>query len=185
MGASGEKLEGKLGFDEEVTSYAMFAGMSEVEGLEPQTIEDARSRPDWPKWKEAINAELKSLDEAHTWDIVPRPKNTNIISSKWVFKIKRNAAGKIDKYKAWLMARGFTQVHGVDYYETYAPVAHLASLQLILAIAARQNWDIDVFDFHSAFLNGKLDADEEIFMELPPGVDMGKRDKVAKLHVAI
>jgi len=97
-----------------------------------------------------------SLDEAHTWDVVPWPKNTNIVSSKWVFKIKRNAAGEIDKYKARLIAQGFTQVLGVDYYETYAPVARLTSLRLILAIAARQDWDIDIFDFHSAFLNGKL-----------------------------
>ncbi|KAJ8583708.1 hypothetical protein M405DRAFT_916828, partial [Rhizopogon salebrosus TDB-379] len=66
MGASGRGLEDELGFDEELTSYTMFAGMSEVEGLEPQMIEDARTRPDWPRWQEAINAELKSLDEAHT-----------------------------------------------------------------------------------------------------------------------
>jgi len=104
MGASGEGLDGELGFDEELTSYAMFAGMSEVEGLEPQTIKDVRTRPDWPKWQEAINAELMSLDEAHTWDVVLWPKNTNIVSSKWVFNIKRNAAGEIDKYKARLIA---------------------------------------------------------------------------------
>jgi hypothetical protein len=185
MGASGEGLECGSGFDEELTAHAMFAGMSEVEGLEPQTIEDAKTRPDWPRWKEAVSAELKSLDEACTWDIVSQPKNTNIVSSKWVFKIKRNAAGEIDKYKARLVARGFTQVLGVDYYETYAPVARLASLRLILTIAARQNWDVDVFDFHSAFLNGKLDADEEIFMELPPGADLGGKGEVAKLRVAL
>lgn len=63
-------------------------------------------------------------------------------------------------------------------------MARLASLRLILAIAARQDWDVDVFDFHSAFLNGKLDADEEIYMELPPGVDLGGKDEVAKLRVA-
>jgi hypothetical protein len=64
-------------------------------------------------------------------------------------------------------------------------VACLASLRLILAIAARQDWDVDVFDFHSVFLNGKLDVDEEIYMELPPGVDLGGKDDVAKLQVAL
>lgn len=185
MGASGEGLGSELGFDEEPTAYAMFAGMSEAEGMEPSTIEDAKTRSDWANWKDAVSAELKSLDEARTWDIVQRPKNKNIVSCKWVFKIKRNAAGEIDKYKARLVARGFTQVYGVDYYETYAPVARLASLRLILAVAARQDWDVDVFDFHSAFLNGKLDADEEIYMELPPGADIGGKDKVAKLRVAL
>ena len=172
-------------YEEENIAYAMFAGVSEAEGLEPRTIEEARTRPDWPKWEEAINAELMSLANAHTWDIVERPTNTNIVSSKWVFKIKKNAAGEIDKYKARLVARGFTQIYGVDYYDTYAPVARLASLRLILAIAARNDWEIDVIDFHSAFLNGKLDEDEVIFIELPPGYDKGGRDIVGKLRVAL
>ena len=128
---------------------------------------------------------MKSLADAHTWDVVERPKGTNIVSCKWVFKIKKNAAGEIDKYKAWLVACGFTQQYSVDYNETYAPVARLASLRLILAIAAHHNWDIDMFDFHSAFLNGKLDDDEVIFMELPPGYDTQECNLVAHLCVAL
>ena len=187
MGVIEEDQPWEFNLDDSDTAYAMFAGMSEIEGLEPQTVEDARTRPDWPRWQEAISAELKSLDEACTWDIVPRPKNTNIVSCKWVFKIKRNAAGQIDKYKARLVARGFSQVHGVDYYETYAPVARLTSLRLILAVAARRDWEIEVFDFHSAFLNGKLDDDEVIFMELPPGIEGAKDRKgmVARLRIAL
>ena len=92
---------------------------------------------------------------------------------------------KIDKYKVRLVVRGFTQQYSVDYNETYAPVARLASLRLILAIAACRGWDIDIFDFHSAFLNGKLDEDEVIFMELPPGFDKQGRDLVARLCVAL
>ena len=159
--------------------FVLLAGNTEAEGLEPMTVDEAKTRPDWPKWEEAINAELKSLEDAHTWNVVEHPKNTNVVSCKWVFKIKKNAAGEIDKYKAHLVVRGFTQQYGVDYDETYAPVARLASLRLILAIAARQDWDIDVFDFHSAFLNGKLDDDEIIFMELPPGFDKQGCDLVA------
>ena len=128
-----------MNLDDSDMAYTMFTGMSEIEGLEPQTVEDACTRPDWPRWREAISAEFKSLDEARTWDIVLRPKNTNIVSCKWVFKIKRNAAGQIDKYKARLIAQGFSQVHGVNYYETYALVVRLTSLRLILAVAAQ--WD--------------------------------------------
>jgi hypothetical protein len=103
------------------------------------------------------------------------------VSSKWVFKIKRNTAGEIDKYKVQLVAQGFTQIYGVNYYKTYAPVAHLTLLRLILAVVAHQDWDIDVFNFHSTFLNSQLDTSEEIYMELPLGVDLGGKDKVAKL----
>jgi hypothetical protein len=167
-------------------AYAMYAGVAEAEALEPRTVDEARKQPDWPRWDKAIKAELKSLDDAHTWDVVPRPpKGTNVVDYKWVFKIKKNSAGEIDKYKAWLVARGFTQVQGVDYYEMYAPVAHLSSLRLILTIAARYDWDVDIFDFHSAFLNGKLDDDEVIYMELPPGFNKDGKDLVALLRVAL
>ena len=155
--------------DNENVVFALLARNAEAEGLEPTMIEEAKMRPDWPKWEEAINAELKSLDDAHTWNMVEHPKNTNVVSCKWIFKIKKNAAGKINKYKAHLVAHGFTQQYGVDYHETYTPVARLTSLHLILVIVACHDWDIDVFDFHSAFLNGKLDDNEVIYIELPPG----------------
>ena len=164
----------------------MYVEVAEAEALEPCMVDKARKQPDWPRWDKAIKAELKSLDEAHTWDVVPRPpKGTNVVDCKWVFKIKKNSAGEIDKYKAWLIAHGFTQVQGIDYYEMYAPVPRLSSLCLILAIAARYDWDVDIFDFHSAFLNGKLNDDEVIYMELPPGFNKGGKDLVALLRVAL
>ena len=118
-----------------------------------------------------------------TWDVIKCPKGVNIIGCKWVFKIKQNAASKIDKYKACLVAKGYSQVQGIDYDETYAPVAQLSSLCTVLAIATRNDWDVDVFDFQSAFLNGKLDKGEDLYMELPPGyhVDKGLKHTVAKL----
>ena len=116
--------------------YAMVTRVSKAEGLDPLTIDEACARPDWPKWDEAILKELASLEAARTWDVVECPKGVNIVRCKWVFKIKRNAAGEIDKYKAWLVAKGYSQVQGVDYDETYAPVARLSSLCTILAVAA-------------------------------------------------
>lgn len=92
----------------------------------------------------------------------------NIVDSKWVFRIKKNATGEINKYKARLIVCRFTQVHGVDYYDTYTPVAHLSSLCLLLIIAVHYDWDVDVFDFHSVFLNGQLNENEMIYMELLP-----------------
>ena len=117
---------------------------------------EAHRHPDWPKWEEAIQKELKGLNESGTWRLVKRPPNLNVIDSKWVLKIKKNAAGKIDKYKARLVARGFTQIYGVDYYETYSPVARLASFHLLMAIATQNGWVLDNFDFDQAFLNSTL-----------------------------
>jgi len=138
---------------------------------DPLTLNDAMARPDWPQWREAMNKELATLEHAHTWDSVPRPPGKNIISSKWVFRIKRKADGSIEKYKARLVARGFTQIYGIDYSSMYSPVAKLTSIRFVLAMAARCDWDIDTFDFNGAYLNGQLEPTEELYMESPPGSD--------------
>ena len=111
----------------------------------------------------------------------------NIVGCKWVFKIKCNASGEIEKYKAQLVAKGYSQIQGVDYDKTYVPVARLASLRMVLAIAAQNSLDIEVFNFHSAFLNGKLGDGEDIYMELPEGYTTSGNHAhpVAKLNVAL
>jgi Reverse transcriptase (RNA-dependent DNA polymerase) len=118
-----------------------------------------------------MDREITTLERAGTWETVPRPQGMNIISSKWVFRIKRKADGTIEKYKARLVARGFTQIYGVDYYDTYSPVARLPSIRTILAFAARYDWDIETFDFIGAYLNGELEADEDIYMQAAPGYE--------------
>ncbi|KIN98869.1 hypothetical protein M404DRAFT_31015 [Pisolithus tinctorius Marx 270] len=184
-----KELQEKLAADEDDTNimYAMVAGMAEAEGLDPSTVCEAKSQADWPKWQNAINAELNSLEEVHTWDVIECPKGANVVGCKWVFKIKHNAAGEIEKYKACLVTKGYSQIQGIDYDETYAPIARLTSLCTILAVAARNDWDIDVFDFHSAFLNGKLRDGEDIYMELPEGYAVGRNFScpVGKLNIAL
>ena len=183
---NGTTRTGKCPDDNDVV-FAMVAGIAEVEALNPSTVDEVRSRPDWEKWETAIAAELRSLDDAQTWRVVEWPIGVNVVGCKWVFKIKRNAVGEIDKYKARLVVKGYSQVQGIDYDDTYTPITQLSSLHTILAIAARNNWDIEVFDFHLAFLNGKLDQDEDIYMELPPGYKTDRKYKrpVAKLLVAL
>ena len=85
--------------------------------------------------------------------------------------MKKNAAGKIEKYKACLVTKGFTQIYGINYYETYAPVARLSSFHLLLAIAAQNEWTVDTFDFDSAYLNSKLGEEENIYLEQPVGYE--------------
>jgi len=154
--------------DGSAVDYAMATVVESAEGLTP-TYEEARRRPDWPKWEVAIKAELDSLERSGTWRLVERPSNANVVDCRWVLRIKKNAAGEVEKYKARLVAKGFTQIYGVDYYETYAPVAKLASFRLILAISARNGWVVDTFDFDSAYLNSKLGDDEVIYLEQPTG----------------
>jgi transposase InsO family protein len=136
---------------------------------DPKSLTQARSRSDWAQWQDAMDREIATLEKAGTWITVSRPANKNIVGSKWVFRIKRNADGSIEKYKARLVAQGFTQKFGVDYFDTFSPVAKLSSFRIILAIAARNDWDADTFDFNGAYLNGELDDDEEIYMKPPPG----------------
>jgi hypothetical protein len=118
-----------------------------------------------------MDRELATLEGAQTWELVSRLPGKNVVGSKWVFRIKRNAEGKIQKYKARLVARSFTQVFSQDYYDTFSPVARLASFHAILALATRFDWEIDMFDFIGAYLNGKLDEDEEIYMQPLPGYE--------------
>ena len=107
--------------DDDDVVFTMVAGIVEAEALDPLTVDEARSRPDWEKWETAIVAKL-SLDNVQMWRVVERPIGMNVVGCKWVFKIKWNTAGEIDKYKARLVMKGYSQVQGVNYNDTYAPV---------------------------------------------------------------
>jgi reverse transcriptase-like protein len=95
---------------------------------DPKTLKEARACLDWPKWQEAMDKEMSTLLKADTWDVIDRPPGKNVISSKWVFQIKCKSDRSIEKYKAHLMAHGFTQIYSVDYFDTYSPVACLTSI---------------------------------------------------------
>jgi hypothetical protein len=101
------------------------------------------------------------------WELVDRPPGKNIVSCKWLFKIKHDANGNIVKFKARLVARGFSQAYGMDYFETYAPVAKLSTYRVIFALAALEQWEIHGMDVITAYLLGALD--EEIHMLQPEG----------------
>lgn len=148
---------------------------------DPETMKEAKSRNDWPQWKSAIRVEYESLVKNETWTVCDLPSKRRAITNKWVFKLKRKADGQIDKYKARLVARGFTQKLGFDYGETYAPVAKLVTLKILLAVANQKDMHIHQMDVKSAFLNGELK--EEIYMELPEGFKQA--NKVCKLNKAL
>ena len=145
-----------------------------VKFQDPWTYHEAINRVDGLKWKEAMNEEINQLEKRNTWKWVPLPNNRNPISSKWVYKIKENADGSIDRYKARLVARGFTQEYGIDYNETFAPVVRSTTKRIMMAIAATEGWKLKQLDIKSAFVNASVD--EDIYMKPPEGMK-AKRDK--------
>ena len=121
------------------------------------------STPEAPFWKEAINSEIESIMQNHTWEIVDLPSGIKPLGCKWIFKKKLKSDGSIDKYKARLVAKGFKQKEGLDFFDTYSPVTRITSIRLLIAIAALYDLEIHQMDVKIAFLNGELE--EEIYME--------------------
>ena len=107
----------------------------------------------------------------YTWILVPLPSDRKPITCKWIFKIKYKVDGSVAKYKAHLVARGFSQIPGVDYGETYSPIVKITSIRVLLALATQLHLEVHQFDIKTAFLHGLLDA--EIYMELPEGLKKG------------
>ncbi|KAE8219765.1 hypothetical protein CF319_g6604 [Tilletia indica] len=137
---------------------------------DPRTVREAMERPDREHWLEAMHKEVKSHITRGTWRVVKSFGKANLISSKWVLRLKKNADGSIQKYKARLVARGFTQVEGVDFDETFAPTSRLQNMRLLCALAVSLGMDIHQIDYETAYLNAKLK--NEIFMLPPDGMDL-------------
>jgi hypothetical protein len=131
-------------------------------------------------WQNAMQAELQALEENHTWDIVPSPSIVKPIRSKWVFSIKLHSDGSLKRYKAHLVALGNKQEYGVDYEETFSPVARMTMVRTILAIVASQSWQLHQMDVKNAFLHD--DLHEEIYMKLPSGMITSSPHHVCKLR---
>lgn len=148
----------------------------------PTSYDEIKLRDDWAEWDVAVKDELKSLAVNNTWTLVPRPTNKNIVDCKWIFSIKNDEFGKPIRYKAPLVARGFSQEYLQDYNETFAPVARIASFRFIIAFANQHNLLIHHMDVKTAFLNGILK--EEIYMKVPEGVP-SKENYVCKLNKAL
>jgi hypothetical protein len=130
--------------------------------IEPLTLEQALESPQQEDWIKALNAEYASLTANQTWTLVKKPPGVNPIPGKWVFKIKRNATGQIERFKCRYVIQGFKQIYGVDYVETFAPVARLPAVRTLFALATAHGWELVHLDTDTAFLHGELQ--EQIYM---------------------
>jgi hypothetical protein len=106
---------------------------------EPTCFEEVIQKKEWV---DAMTEEYQSIIKNDVWEVVPRPKNKDVVSSKWLFKIKHATNGSIEKYKARFITRGFSQKEGIDYEETFAPVARYTSIRTIIALAANMKWKL-------------------------------------------
>lgn len=134
----------------------------------PENYKDVFGRTDEQCWKEAIDEELGSMEKNKVWEIVKKPPDVKLLKSKWVFRIKEDEHGNPIRYKARLVAKGFLQKYGVDYNETYAPVAKLTTVRAVLAVGVYRKYIFHHLDVKTAFLHG--DLEEEIYLSTPDGI---------------
>ncbi|CAL5443960.1 unnamed protein product [Camellia sinensis] len=132
---------------------------------EPQSYKEACQDP---HWVQAMEDELFALQKTSTWELVPLPVGKNLVGCKWVYKVKTHSDGSLERYKARLVAKGFSQEYGIDYEETFAPVAKMTTVRTLISVAAVRSWPLYQMDVKNAFLNGTLT--EEVYMRPPPGL---------------
>jgi len=134
-----------------------------------------------PNWRAAMQEEYDALLMNHTWDLVPRPPQSNVVSGKWVFKHKFKADGTLERYKARWVLRGFTQRPGIDFDETFSPVVKPAAVHTVLSLALSRSWPIHQLDVKNAFLHGNLS--ETVYCSQPTGFeDNAHPDYVCRLN---
>ncbi|WVZ63968.1 hypothetical protein U9M48_013556 [Paspalum notatum var. saurae] len=164
-----------------VASLAFFSHSAYVASFEPRDVSHALSDPNWVN---AMHEELENFERNHVWDLVEPPPNCHPIGTKWVFKNKQGEDGMVVRNKTRLVAHGFYQKEGIDYEETFAPVARLEAIRILLAFEASKGFKLQQMDVKYAFLNGFIE--EEVYVRQPPGFERAKfLDRVYKLRKAL
>ena len=165
--------KGKRGANHDISNYVSYECLSPSYRTFVASLQSMSIPTDWkaakqdPKWRQAMMEELDALRKNKTWELAHLPKGKKAVSCKWIYTIKQNSEGKIDRYKARLVARGYSQTYGIDYDETFAPVANMNTVRILVSCAANFGWPLHQLDVKNAFLHG--DLKEEVYKELPPG----------------
>ncbi|RVW90637.1 Retrovirus-related Pol polyprotein from transposon RE1 [Vitis vinifera] len=148
----------------------------------PNSVQEALADP---RWKATMNEEMKSLQKNETWELVECPLGKKPVRCRWIYTVKYKEDGSIERFKARLVAKGYTQTYGIDYTETFAPVAKINTVRVLLSLAANLDWPLQQFDVKNAFLHGELS--EEVYMNLPPGCMVSEKQcqKVCKLKKSL
>jgi len=164
----------KYGFEHDISNYVSYDALSPSYRAFVTLLQTVLIPSDWkvakqdPKWCAAMREELEALRKNETWVLTDLPKGKKAVGCKWIYTVKQNPEGKIERYKARLVARGYTQTYGIDYDETFAPVAKMNTVRTLVSCAANFGWPLHQLDVKNAFLHG--DLQEEVYMEVPPGM---------------
>ena len=134
-------------------------------------------------WKKAIIEEMSALERNGTWEVVQRPNDKTPVGYKWIFAVKYKVDGEIERYKARLVAKGYTQTYGIDFQETFAPVAKINTIHVLISLAVNLDWPLMQLDVKNVFLNE--DLEEEVYMDLPPGVKIEENGKACRLKKSL
>ncbi|KAL0417021.1 UNVERIFIED_CONTAM: Retrovirus-related Pol polyprotein from transposon RE1 [Sesamum latifolium] len=143
---------------------------------EPKTYLQASKDANWVR---AMQEELQALEKNGTWALTSLPPTKHAIGSRWVFKLKFHPNGSVARYKARLVAKGYNQIEGVDYFDSFSPVAKSVTVRIYMSIAAAKSWPLFQLDINNAFLHGHLD--EEVYMDPPEGYTAAQPGQVCKL----
>ena len=147
----------------------------------PTRVEDALRDPGW---KAAMDEERAALEKNDTWELATPPKGKKVVGCRWVFTPKFQADRTLERLKARVVVKGYTQTQGLDYGETFAPVAKFNMVRVLIALAAKCDWDILQLDVKNSFLHGELE--EEVYMQSPPGYPLSNQsNQVCKLKKAL
>jgi len=178
-----------LGTRYPIANYVSFARFTECHTnflaaltkiVEPKHFQESAKEPLWHK---AMAEEIRALEENDTWLVEDLPPGKKPISCKWVYRVKYDSDGRVERYKARLVIRGDYQVEGFDYNETFALVAKMTSTRWFLSVAVAKGWELHQMDVNNAFLHG--DLEEEVFMKMPPGFVAYDSTKVCRLKKSL
>jgi hypothetical protein len=161
---------------DDIFAYTVAHEIIEHDDIEPRSVEECQQRADWPKWKEAIQEELDSLAKRQVFGpVVLTPPSVKPVGHKWVFVRKRNENNEVIRYKARLVAQGFSQRPGIDYEETYSPVMDVITFRYLISLVVSEGLEMQLMDVVTAYLYGDLDS--EIYMKVPNGLTLPDSSK--------
>ena len=173
-----------------ISNYVSYDSLSSTYKAFIASLDSVQIPKDWreakqdPRWHQAMLDELEALEKNKTWDLVPFPEGKKVVNCKWVYTVKQNPNGKVERYKARLVAKGYSQTYGIDYDETFAPVAKMSTVRTLISCAANFDWPLHQLDVKNAFLHG--DLQEEVYMEIPPGFATSQTEgKVLRLKKSL
>jgi hypothetical protein len=180
----------RYGFPHDIAQFVSYSHISPAHGAFIASLDIVSIPKCWqvakedPKWKAAMLEELEALKKNKTWELVPLPPGKKAVGCKWVFTVKQSPEGRVERYKARLVAKGYSQTYGIDYDETFAPVAKMSTVRTLVSLAANGGWKLHQLDVKNAFLHGELL--EEVYMEVPQGFGTKQTEgKVCRLKKSL